>query len=78
MEAVTFVVDVVQCITAYCTALGSSPLHYWIALGFTIFSIGSVSVRLKGKIKFFPIRKSVAYVTILVVLLLNSSRTFFF
>ena len=78
MGLVTFVVGIVQGITAYCAALGSSPLHYWIALGFTIFSIGSVSVKLKGKINLFPILKSVAYVTILVVLLLKSSRAFFF
>ena len=78
MGLVTFVVGIVQGITAYCAALGNSPLHYWIALGFTIFSIGSVSVKLKGKINLFPILKSVAYVTILAVLLLKGSRTFFF
>ena len=78
MGLVTFVVGIVQGITAYCAALGNSPLHYWIALGFTIFSIGSVSVKLKGKINLFPILKSVAYVTILVILLLKGSRAFFF
>ena len=78
MGIVTFVVGIVQGITACCAAFGSRPLHYWIALGFTIFSIGSVSVKLKGKINMFPILKSVAYVAILVVLLLKGSRAFFF
>ena len=78
MGVVTFVVGVVQGVTAYCAALGSRPLHYWIALGFTLFSIGSVSVKLKGKINLFPILKAVAYVAVLAVLLLKSSRRFFF
>ena len=78
MGVVTFVVGIVQGVTAYCAALGSRALHYWIALGFTLFSIGSVSVKLKGKINLFPILKSVAYVSILAVLLLKSARTVFF
>ena len=78
MGVVTFAVGIVQGVTAYCTALGSSPLHYGIALGFTVFSVGSVSVKLKGKINLFPILKFAAYVTVLVILLLKSSRAFFF
>lgn len=78
MGLVTFVVGIVQGVTAWCFVRGSRPIHYWIALGFTVFSIGSVSVKLKGKVNLFPILKSVAYVTILAVLLLKASRACFF
>lgn len=78
MGFVTFVVGIVQGITSFSILKGQSPLHYWIALGFTIFSIGSVSVKLKGKINAFPLLKSIAYITVLVILLLASSRRLFF
>ena len=52
-------------------------LHYRIALGFTLFSIGSVAAKLKGKISAFPLLKAVAYVSILVVLLLKKTRELF-
>lgn len=78
MGFVTFVVGIVQGITSFSILKGQSSLHYWIALGFTIFSIGSVSVKLKGKINAFPLLKSIAYITVLVILLLASSRRLFF
>ena len=78
MGLVTFIVGIVQGITSWSILRGGSAVLYWIALGFTIFSIGSVSVKLKGKINAFPLLKSVAYVTILVILLLKSTRVLFF
>ena len=78
MGLVTFIVGIVQGITAYSIFKAGSPACYWIALGFTLFSIASVSVKLKGKINAFPLLKSIAYVAILFVLLLKSSRGLFF
>ncbi len=78
MGLVTFVVGIVQGITAFAFFFGHSPIWYWIALGFTIFSIGSVCVKLKGKINFFPLLKFIFYVLILIVLLLNGTRNLFF
>ena len=73
----TFVVGIVQGISAYCLFKGHGVLCYCIALGFTIFSIGSVAMKLKGKINIFPIIKAIAYVLILIVLLLPSTRALF-
>ena len=78
MGFVTFIVGIVQGITAYCILKGSSPLAYWIAMGFTLFSIASVSVKLKGKINAFPLLKMIAYAVIFVILLLKGSRDIFF
>lgn len=78
MGWVTFVVGIVQGLTACCLIVAGQPVFYWIALGFTIFSIGSVAWKLKGKINLFPILKSIAYVSILVVLLLPAARGLFF
>ena len=78
MGLVTFVVGIVQGITAYCILRGNSPLSYWIAMGFTLFSIASVSVKLKGKINVFPLLKMVSYLAIFAVLLLKGSRNIFF
>ena len=78
MGFVTFVVGFVQGLTAFSIFHGHSPVYYWIALGFTVFSVLSVSVKLKGKINAFPLMKSVFYVMILVILLLKSSRALFF
>ncbi len=74
MGFVTFVVGIVQGITAYCLIFGNNKTHYYIALSFTIFSICSVSIKLKNKINLFPILKAIAYVSILIVLLFNSSK----
>ena len=78
MGFVTFVVGIVQGITAYALIRRGSTTLYWIALGFTIFSICSVGFKLKGKISAFPLLKLVAYLAILVILLLNSTRSLFF
>ena len=78
MGWVTFAVGIVQGITAFAILRAGSPLCYWIALGFTLFSIGSVAFKLKGKINAFPLLKCAAYLAILVVLLLGSTRAVFF
>ena len=78
MGLVTFVVGIVQGITSFCILKGESPFAYWIAMGFTLFSIASVSVKLKGKINAFPLLKMIAYLTILIILLLKTSRSVFF
>ena len=78
MGFVTFVVGIVQGITSFSIFKAGRKLHYWIATGFTLFSIGSVAVKLKGKIHAFPLLKAVAYVSILVVLLLKQTRELFF
>ena len=78
MGFVTFVVGIVQGITSFSLFKAGRKLHYWIAMGFTLFSIGSVAVKLKGKIHAFPLLKAVAYVSILVVLLLKQTRELFF
>lgn len=77
MGWVTFVVGIVQGITAYCF-FRRCRAGYWVALGFTIFSICSVSFKLVGAVSVFAILKSIAYVAILVVLLLPSARKLFF
>ena len=71
MGVVTFIVGIVQGITAFAILKGGSLALYTIAVGFTLFSIASVAVKLKGKINAFPILKAVCYVTILVVLIVN-------
>ena len=55
MGWVTFVVGIVQGITAYALLRKGSPALYGIALGFTVFSILSVAFKLKGKINAFPV-----------------------
>ena len=71
MGYVTFVVGIVQGITAFAIFKGHSLGLYAIALGFTIFSIASVSFKLKGKINSFSLMKMVFYVAILIVLLIS-------
>ena len=78
MGWVTFAVGIVQGVTAFAILRRHSPVYYWIALGFTLFSIASVAWKLKGKISLFPLLKSAAYLAILVVLLLASARAQFF
>ena len=78
MGFVTLVVGIVQGITSFAIIRAKKRLHYRIALGFTLFSIGSVAAKLKGKISAFPLLKAVAYVSILVVLLLKKTRELFF
>ena len=78
MGWVTFFVGIVQGITAHSIFRAGSPLCYWIAVGFTLFSIGSVSVKLKRKVNAFPLLKFAAYIAILIVLLLPAARVAFF
>ncbi|MBQ1468343.1 MAG: hypothetical protein IIZ27_07695 [Solobacterium sp.] len=77
MGWVTFVVGIVQGMTSYAIFKRNSPAGYWFALGFTIFSICSVAVKLKGKINAFPILKCIAYTAILILLLLGETRALF-
>ena len=78
MGFVTFVVGIVQGITALALFKGYHFILYYISMGFTIFSICSVLVKLKSKINMFPLIKLFFYVIILVILLLNSTRVLFF
>ena len=78
MGWVTFVVGIIQGITSYAIFQKGSPILYWSALGFTIFSILSVAFKLRGKINAFPVLKCIAYVAILIVLLLPTTRALFF
>ncbi len=78
MGFVTFAVGIVQGITAFCIWKAGNPAFFWIALGFTLFSIASVTFKLKGKINAFPLLKLAAYLSILVILLLPSARAVFF
>lgn len=73
----TFVVGLVQGISAYCLFSRNSMVSYYIALGFTIFSICSVIFKLKGKINIFPLLKSIAYILILILLLLKQTILLF-
>ena len=78
MGLVTFVVGIVQGVTAISLFRAGSPALYWIALGFTLFSIASVAFKLKGKVSAFPLVKLAAYLAILAVLLLGGTRAAFF
>ena len=78
MGWVTVLVGLVQGLTAYALFRRGSSLFYAIALGFTLFSVGSVVWKLKGKISTFALLKSMAYAAILLILLLKSSRALFF
>ena len=78
MGWVTFVVGIIQGVTAYALFRRGGGLCYGIALGFTLFSIASVAFKLKGKINAFPLLKCAAYLAILVILLLPGARALFF
>ncbi len=69
MGLVTFIVGIVQGLTAYSIFIDK---YYVLSIGFTIFSILSVAIKLKSKINLFPILKSIAYISILVVLIISS------
>ena len=68
MGLVTFLVGIVQGITAYTIFIDK---YYAISIGFTIFSIFSVAFKLKNKINIFPLLKSLAYISILIILIIN-------
>lgn len=78
MGLVTFVVGIVQGLTAFACLRCESVALYVLAVGFTLFSVCSVLFKLKGKINAFPLLKLAAYLAILVVLLLGSTRALFF
>ncbi len=77
MGWVTFVVGIVQGITTFAIFRGNSLINHVIAIGFTLFSIASVTFKLKGKANLFSLLKFVAYVAILIVLLLPKARMHF-
>ena len=77
MGLVTFLVGLVQGLTSFSILKGYHPLFYWIAVGFTVFSICSVCYKLKGRINAFPLLKLAAYLVILIVLLLPGTRALF-
>ena len=78
MGWVTFIVGIVQGLTAFSIFKGGSIFLYFIALIFTLFSICSAGFKLKSKINFFPLMKIIFYILILIILLLDSSRALFF
>ena len=71
MWYVTFLVWIVQGITAYALLFSENRFLYYFAIWFTIFSICSVAFKLKWKINGFSLMKLVFYVAILVILLIN-------
>ena len=76
MGWVTFVVGIVQGITALCIFKGYHIALNIFAIFFTLFSICSVLFKLKGKINLFPIMKLVFYLLILIILLLNGIHNY--
>ena len=74
----TFFVGIVQGLTSYSLIIGKRMWNYWLALGFTIFSILSAGTKLVTTLNIFPILKEIAYVAILIVILSKSTRTLFF
>ena len=77
MGLVTFIVGIFQGVTAYAILKGEGSVYYWIALGFTVFSICSVGFKLKGKINPFPLMKLAVYAAILGILLLPGTKALF-
>ena len=69
MGYVTFIVGIVQGLTAFSLFKAKGLLFYLIAFGFNLFLIASVLFKLKGKINAFPLLKLCAYIMILIVLL---------
>ncbi len=76
MGWITFAVGIVQGITAFSIFRAGSAVLYAVAVGFTVFSIASVTFKLRGKINLFPVLKSIAYVAILLVLIVARSAFF--
>ena len=78
MGWITFFVGIIQGIASFAIIKAGYPVFYWIALGFTVFSIGSVAFKLKGKVNAFPILKCVVYIAILFILLSGETRELFY
>ena len=72
MGWVTFIVGIIQGLTALAIFKGYNVYLNLFAICFTIFSIISVIVKLKGKVNAFPI----FYVLILIILLLNGINNY--
>lgn len=70
MGWVTFIVGIIQGLTALAIFKGYNVFLNMFAIGFTLFSICSVIFKLKGKINLFPIIKLIFYIIILIILLL--------
>lgn len=73
----TFFVGIVQGLTAYSLLFGCQRWNYWLALGFTIFSMLSAGTKLIMTFNLFPILKEIAYVSIFIILLLKSTIALF-
>lgn len=71
---ITFLVGIIQGITAYVLLLSTNKNWYYFAIWFTIFSIISVLFKLKWKINTFSIIKLIFYVTILTILIINIKK----
>ena len=71
MGVVTVIVGIVQGITSYALYKAGNTVNYIIGLGFTVFSLLSVSYKLKGRVSSFAVTKAVFYVGILVIIILN-------
>ena len=78
MGWVTFAVGIIQGLTAYALFNGKGLFSYLIALGFTVFSLTSVSFKLKGRKSLFAILKCLAYVLIIIILVYPGVRSYFF
>ena len=76
MGWITFIVGIVQGLTAFAIFKGYNTVLNLFAIGFTIFSILSVSFKLKGKRSFFAITKLIFYSLILIILLLAGVNTY--
>lgn len=77
MGFVTFLVGIVQGITAYAVFRHQGAVLFGIALGFTLFSIASVAVKLRWKVSMFALLKAEAYIAILLVLIVSRIRGVF-
>ncbi len=68
MGAVTVIVGIVQGLTAYAVF---TDQWYALSIGFTVFSLLSAGLKLKSKFHIFPLLKSLAYISILIILIVK-------
>ena len=76
MGWVTFIVGIIQGLTAFAIFKGYNVFLNIFAIGFTIFSICSVAFKLKGKVNAFPMIKLIFYIIILIVLIINGVKNY--
>ena len=69
MGWVTFAVGIAQGIASFSFFKRKKKVFYWIALGFTAFSLFSVGFKIVRKFSVFAFSKTIAYISILAVLL---------